>query len=911
MKAAETYLIESRLGPGAEKGLRDLAAVAKEVGEQIAGSGKQAAAGVEKIGSEADRSGDKTSKAGAVAARALAGVASAAKIAATALAATATGGLFFLGRAGLEAEELETKLRATFGAGAEAAKEAARDISDDYDRSFRASADALETFTGTFQQLGVQGRNLTDLSKQLSVAAFELAAFQGASDEDAIRSVNAAIAGQTDGLKKLGIILTKTELDAKLAARGIAGGAAAATEAQRALAVYSVILDRASEISGATADSSTRLSGILRSLSQQSSDLSQEFGAKLTQELASVIEGLGGVEGNADLLRSGFTLLFEVTKEFVGIAGEAAKAAKAIIEDLGGVEVIAGSASKAIAILGAAGRLAFISIRESVPLASIALESLRILWVEVAGAAEVFANIMGGGAALALRLVLDGVLLLADGISGLDRLLRDGLNQTLALGVGAFDGLLIAAKELDQFLGLGFSGSISETQGKLATLFEQLRQPVAEREVFGELREGIAGLQADLTAFAERRGQAAQKTTEDVAAEVEASGARISEAFVEIGQRSGVDFLDALGDILPGVKERLTEIRGLIEDQAKAASQGEAGDGLLAGIGRGAAEVAQQTGAFIKGLGPQLRALSADAIDAAQAQAEAAEQIRATQADNFEKERARLVGQLTLAYDEQIAELERWYEQELQNIDLMEAEGRLTSENADELRGYTSRLREQRAEQAKAEDQANSFFGELESGLPSIDGVSGALAKSVLGLDDAGQAWKRLAQTVVEAITQIAAKQAILAAVSVIPGLGGGGVTDGPAVPVTKANAGAVVSGSLNRLGNQFAEALGLPFNAYDAGGVLSSPQLFLAGEGASKEAIVPMPNGAVPVQFVNGTGTQPAVANISLQINAVDARSVERLFRENGGALINQLVDALNTSTPFRRAVSRAARAT
>jgi hypothetical protein len=46
-----------------------------------------------------------------------------------------------------------------------------------------------------------------------------------------------------------------------------------------------------------------------------------------------------------------------------------------------------------------------------------------------------------------------------------------------------------------------------------------------------------------------------------------------------------------------------------------------------------------------------------------------------------------------------------------------------------------------------------------------------------------------------------------------------------------------------------------LPLRAYGDGGVVSTPQIFAAGENYKPEAIIPLRNGAVPVQLAGGPG--------------------------------------------------------
>jgi hypothetical protein len=56
-----------------------------------------------------------------------------------------------------------------------------------------------------------------------------------------------------------------------------------------------------------------------------------------------------------------------------------------------------------------------------------------------------------------------------------------------------------------------------------------------------------------------------------------------------------------------------------------------------------------------------------------------------------------------------------------------------------------------------------------------------------------------------------------------------------------------------------------LPLHSYASGGIASSPQLALFGEGRMNEAFVPLPDGrSIPVSLRRGAGDQPVVQNFN-----------------------------------------------
>ena len=126
-------------------------------------------------------------------------------------------------------------------------------------------------------------------------------------------------------------------------------------------------------------------------------------------------------------------------------------------------------------------------------------------------------------------------------------------------------------------------------------------------------------------------------------------------------------------------------------------------------------------------------------------------------------------------------------------------------------------------------------------------------------------------------------------------GLANGGTVEGGVGEMTPLANGGVVSGGLGRA---------LPVKGYANGGpIVNKPHVALIGEGKYNEAVVPLPDGrSIPVEMQGGGG-----ANVTVEINAVDARSVDMLFRERKDTLTDIIRNAISQSRQFRSAVGGA----
>lgn len=114
---------------------------------------------------------------------------------------------------------------------------------------------------------------------------------------------------------------------------------------------------------------------------------------------------------------------------------------------------------------------------------------------------------------------------------------------------------------------------------------------------------------------------------------------------------------------------------------------------------------------------------------------------------------------------------------------------------------------------------------------------------------------------------------------------------------LVKGGSGSGVAGSLlSSIGDFFGFANGgimtsagpLPLNRYASGGIASTPQLALFGEGSRPEAYVPLPDGRnIPVKMQGAGGARTIIVNISGTNNAPDVRRAgAQVARELSGML-------------------------
>jgi hypothetical protein len=195
-------------------------------------------------------------------------------------------------------------------------------------------------------------------------------------------------------------------------------------------------------------------------------------------------------------------------------------------------------------------------------------------------------------------------------------------------------------------------------------------------------------------------------------------------------------------------------------------------------------------------------------------------------------------------------------------------------------------------------DFANSLFQTFESGISDL---SRRLVDSEASFDG----WaKSLIRNIGAVITQFFLLRAIAGAFAPAEvGTAGSDVAGPPVAPgFDFGGPPAYAKGGVHQ-GTMLGS---IPVNAYANGGIATSPQLALFGEGRGAEAFVPLPDGrSIPVTMSGGGGG----ANVTINLNAIDSKSGVEFLEANAKAIgdtISSQIEA-GANRKLNRAVGRA----
>lgn len=198
----------------------------------------------------------------------------------------------------------------------------------------------------------------------------------------------------------------------------------------------------------------------------------------------------------------------------------------------------------------------------------------------------------------------------------------------------------------------------------------------------------------------------------------------------------------------------------------------------------------------------------------------------------------------------------------------------------------------------KIPDMEESMGRIAEGAISSFaNGMTDALMSIVDGSASAGEAFKKFASQFLMDIARMIIQTLVFNAIRSAMGLplANGGVVAGGLGEMTAFANGGVASGGLGRF---------MPVKGYATGGpIVNKPHVALIGEGQHNEAVVPLPDGrSIPVDMTGAPETQ-----VSINIEAVDGASVDRMLFDRRDTLRSIISTAIAESRSFRGAVARA----
>lgn len=209
-------------------------------------------------------------------------------------------GVQFLGDAVEAASSLEQaqgKVDAVFGNSSDTIRDFAKSATEDLGQSEQQALDAAGTFGNLFSAFGIGNDQAVEMSTTLVTLASDLARFNDTSIDEAITALRAGLSGESEPLKRFGVVLNDARLRQEALNLGIYEGTGVLDANQKAQASYSLILKDTATAQGATGRESDSIAAKQAKLTAEWENAKATLGGELIPAMQAGTSAASGLLG--------------------------------------------------------------------------------------------------------------------------------------------------------------------------------------------------------------------------------------------------------------------------------------------------------------------------------------------------------------------------------------------------------------------------------------------------------------------------------------------------------------------------------------------------------------------------------------------------------------------------------------
>jgi hypothetical protein len=190
----------------------------------------------------------------------------------------ASAGIYKAVQAASALQESISKTNAVFGSNATAVQNWARTTSAAFGVNQQAALEAASTYGNLFKSFGLSSNQAMGMSTSLVELAADMASFNNVPIDDALLALRSGLSGETEPLKRFGVILNDQRLRLKATELGLGTYTGQLPVAIKTQAAYALIMQDTAIQQGDVARTSGGLANQQKFLLAQVSDLRAEFG---------------------------------------------------------------------------------------------------------------------------------------------------------------------------------------------------------------------------------------------------------------------------------------------------------------------------------------------------------------------------------------------------------------------------------------------------------------------------------------------------------------------------------------------------------------------------------------------------------------------------------------------------------
>jgi len=210
-----------------------------------------------------------------------------------------TAPLALLGRKFINAasdyEEAVNKVDVAFGGASQSVKDFAKTAGENFGIDRGRALDMAALFGDMATAMGINQDKAAGLSKQLVSLSGDMASFKNVSVERAATALSGVFNGETEALKKLGIVMTQANVDEFARSRGIKKSIKDMTQAEKVMTRFMFVVDKSKNSIGDFKRTQDSYANSVRKMQSNFKDLSISFGQRMLPTATKFVNVLGDI----------------------------------------------------------------------------------------------------------------------------------------------------------------------------------------------------------------------------------------------------------------------------------------------------------------------------------------------------------------------------------------------------------------------------------------------------------------------------------------------------------------------------------------------------------------------------------------------------------------------------------------
>jgi hypothetical protein len=276
-----------------------------------------------------------------------------------------------------DTEESLNKVRVAFGNSSKSVEDFADTSLESFGIARGSALDMAALFGDMSTSMGLTRSDAADLSTSLVGLAGDLASFKNINIEEVTTALSGVFTGETESLKRLGIVMTEVNLKQFAMEKGIQKNIKNFTQAEKVALRYQFVMEKTANAHGDFARTGGGAANQMRIFQESLKELAASFGEVILPTFTKAIKKVNG------LLKS-FKNLSPETKEFIVIAAGIVAAIGPALIVIGQISKVAIVAGKGLGVLTTAFRIfSTVIIANPVGLLITGLVALGAAFIEI------------------------------------------------------------------------------------------------------------------------------------------------------------------------------------------------------------------------------------------------------------------------------------------------------------------------------------------------------------------------------------------------------------------------------------------------------------------------------------------------------------------------------------------------